>query len=139
MHKDKAYEHIKQNLSANEEMIGFFMAQSDLKFWLFVLIGPLAALSFKNYFIAVTNTGLHFHSLNLPGKFSQHDFFPYDAIDSGVIKKGKNRIPMKFKFDNGRKLKISAIKKGLKRTAKIDESTLQFLKENIQQTNIQQS
>ncbi len=80
MHKDKASEHIKQNLSSNEDLIGFFYAQKLPKFWLYFLIGPLSFLAIKFYFVAVTNKGIHFHMLNMLGKFSQHDFFSYNEI-----------------------------------------------------------
>ena len=59
MHKDKALEHIKQKLSSKEDLIGFFYAQKPPKFWLFFIIGPLAMLSIRHYFVAVTNTGIH--------------------------------------------------------------------------------
>lgn len=109
------------------------MAQRPFKIWLFFLIGPLAVLSMKSYFVAVTSKGLHFHTLNLLGKFSQHDFFSYNEIDSVKIGNGALQIPMKYTFSNGRKLKIKAQKKGMERVAKIDEKTLEFLKKNVQQ------
>lgn len=135
MHKNEALTHIKNKLTSDEELIGFFMAQKPFKIWLFVLIGPLAVLSMKPYYIAVTNKGVHFHLLNLLGKFSKHDFFKFEEIDSLKIGNGVMRIAMKYVFSNGRKLKIKAQKKGLDRIAKIDEATLQYLKNAIRQTS----
>lgn len=133
MHKHQAYEHIKQTLPEDQELIGFFIAQRCLQIWLFLLIGPLALLNQKAYFVAVTNKGVHFYGLNLLGKFSQHDFFTYDEIDSLKIGKGMLQIPMKYKFAGGKKLNIRAQKKGVDRVAKIDEATLEFLKKNTEQ------
>ena len=131
MHKDTAFEHIKKATPTDEELIGYFMATKPFKIWLFVVIGPLAALSMKQYFVAITNAGVHFYKLNLLGKFSQHDFFSYDEIESIKIGKGAMWIPMKFKFASGRKLKVKAQKKGLDRVAKIDDKTLEYIKQNI--------
>jgi len=134
MHKDESLILLKNNFSNGEELIGFFMAQRPFKIWLFFLIGPLAALSMKSYIIAVTNKGMHFQALNLIGKFSQHDFFDYNEIDSFSIGRGILQIPMKYMFTSGRKLKIKAQKKGRESVAKINDETLDFLKKNIQQT-----
>lgn len=134
MHKDAALAHIQNHLSPEERLIGFFAAQRPMKFWLFFLIGPLAALSAKAYYLGVTDKGVHFHALNLLGKFSQHDFFAYDEIANVKIGSGMLQIPMKFTFKNGRKLTVRAQKKGLDRVAKIDEQALAALKQNIAQS-----
>ncbi len=131
MHKDKALEHIKQKLSSKEDLIGFFYAQKPPKFWLFFIIGPLAMLSIRHYFVAVTNTGIHFYKLNMMGKFSQHDFFSYNEIEKIKIKKGTLTLPLIFFFSNGTKLKLKAQKKGLERVAKLEEKTLEYMKKNI--------
>ena len=133
MHKDESLILLKNNFSNGEELIGSFMAKRPFKIWLFFLIGPLAVLSMKWYLIAVTNKGMHFQSLNLIGKFSQHDFFDYNEIDSFSIGRGILQITMKYMFTSGRKLKIKAQKKG-RENYKINDITLDFLKNNIQQT-----
>ena len=131
MNKDKASNHIKQNLPSNEDLIGFFQAQSPPKFWLYFIMGPLATLAIKFYFIAVTNKGVYFFKLNLLGKFTQQDFFSYDEIEKTEIGKGTLTVPMMFFFTNGTKLKIKAQKKGLERVAKLEEKTLDYMKKNI--------
>jgi hypothetical protein len=131
MHKDKACEHIKQNLSSNEDLVGFFQAQKPCKFWLYFIIGPLILLATRNYFIAVTNKGIHFHMLNFLGKYSQHDFFSYTEIEKIKIGKGVITIPITFFFSNGAKLKIKAFKKGVKDMAKLEENTLDYINKHI--------
>lgn len=130
MHKDKALAHIKKDLASEEELIGFFQAQGAFRLWLFFIIGPLAVLSLRQYFVAVTNKGIHFHLLNILGKFSQHDFFSYDEIKKIEIGKGMLQIPIKFFFEN-KKLKIKAQKKGFERVATVDEKTLDYIKNNV--------
>jgi hypothetical protein len=131
MHKDKAEEHIKQNLSSNEDLVGFFQAINFPKLWLRLLLGPLMGFAMKQYFIAVTNKGIHFHMLNRLGKFSHHDFFFYNEIEKIKIKKGTLTLPLIFFFSNGTELKLKAQKKGLERVAKIDEKTLDYIKQHI--------
>jgi hypothetical protein len=131
MHKDKAHEHIKQNMSSNEELIGFFQALKPCKLWIHFIIGPLAAFAIRHYFIAVTNKGIHFHMLNLSGNFSQQDFFDYKEIEKIEIKNGVMTTPITFFFANGTKIKIKAQKKGVERVAKLEEKTLDYIKKNI--------
>ena len=133
MHKDKAFEHLKNNISPEEEILDFFHASKIFNIWLFVLMGPLAVLTIKGYFVAVTNKGLHFHALSLLGKFSQHDFFAYTEIECVKIGRGILQIPMKFTFANGRKLKIRAQKTGVNSVAKVHDKTLTFLREVIRE------
>ena len=85
----------------------------------------------KHYFVAATNTGIHFHKLNMMGKFSQHDFFPYNEIEKIKIKKGTLTLPRIFFFSNGTELVLKAQKKGLERVAKLEEKTLEYMKKNI--------
>jgi len=75
MNKEAAKAHILKNLMSGDSLVGFFIAQQPFKLWLFFIIGPLAVFSMKQYFIAVTQKGIHFHRLNLLGKFASDDFF----------------------------------------------------------------
>ena len=131
MQKDKASDYIKQNLSSKEDLVGFFQATKFPKLWLQLLLGPLMGFAVKHYFVAVTNTGIHFHKLNMMGKFSQHDFFPYNEIEKIKIKKGTLTLPLIFFFSNGTELVLKAQKKGLERAAKLEEKTLEYMKKNI--------
>lgn len=131
MNKEKAKEQIEKNLIQDDVLIGFFYAQQPFKIWLFFLIGPLAVLSMKHHFIGVSEKGMYFHPLNLLGKFSGHDFFKYDEIESVKIGKGLIQRPMKFKFINGRNLKLKAQLKGVDRAAKINVETQQHMEKNI--------
>lgn len=131
MHKDKALIIIQNSLEHNENLIGFFQAAEQPKMWLWFLIGPIATLAIKNYFVAVTNKGIHFHRLNLIGKFVKHDFLTYDEIEKIKLGTGKLQIPLNVSFKNGRKISLKAQKKGFSSVATIDEATMQYLK-NIQ-------
>lgn len=131
MNKEKAQEHIENNLSQDDALIGFFYAQQPPKFWLFFVIGPLAILSMKNHFVGISAKGIYFHQLNLLGKFTGHDFFRYDEIESVRIGKGVLQRPMKFLFKNGRDIMIKAQLKGVDKVAKLNEVTQQYIENNI--------
>jgi hypothetical protein len=131
MDKDKVKEHIQKHMEQDDVLIGFFYAQQALKIWLFVLIGPFAAFSMKFYFVGVTSKGIHFHRLNLFGKFAGHDFFEYDEIENVKIGKGLLQRPMKFQFKNGRSLKLKAQLKGVEKVAKLNEVTQVYIENNI--------
>lgn len=132
MQKQEALAHIEQNLESGEELIGYFMAQSTSWKWLIFLIGPLAFLTLRVYFVGVSNRGIHFHQINFMGnKFIQHDKFRYEEIEKAKIGWGFLQLPIKFFFKNERKFKINAQLKGVERVAKIDEATLDFLKSRL--------
>ena len=131
MDKDKVKQHIQKHMEQDDVLIGFFYTQQALKIWLFVLIGPFAAFSMKFYFVGVTKKGIHFHRLNLFGKFADHDFFKYDEIENVKIGKGLLQRPMKFQFKNGRNLKLKAQLKGVEKVAKLNEVTQVYIENNI--------
>jgi len=131
MNKETAKEHILKNLIQGDSLIGFFVAQQSFKIWLFFLIGPLAVLSMKSYFVAATQKGIYFHRLNLLGKFADSDFFEFNEIESIKISRGILQCPMIFKFKNGRSIKIKAQLKGIERVAKFTEETRQHIQNNI--------
>lgn len=131
MNKEKAQEYIQAHLNENDSLIGFFQAIETPKIWLYFLIGPLAALSMKYYFLAVTEKGIHFHKLSMLGKFAGSDFFKFNEIESVKIGKGLIQRPMMFKFKNSRKLKINAQLKGVEKVAKITENVQQHIERNI--------
>jgi len=131
MKKEKAQEHIVSNLADNDSLVGFFYAQQPFKIWLFFIIGPLAVLSMKYYFIAVTTKGVHFHRLNILGKFADNDFFKFAEIENVKIGKGIVQRPMKFNFNNGRSIKIKAQLKGVERVAKLTENIQKHIENNI--------
>lgn len=132
MNKEKVLTYIKQHLSSKEDFIGFFQAQKKPGLWLYFMIGPLSLLAIRAYFIAVTDKGIHFHRLNFFGKFSGHDFFSFEEITKIKTRKGMIKLPIVFFFSNGRKLKIKALKKGRKNVARIEDSTLDYIKKRIQ-------
>lgn len=131
MNKEQAQQHIEKNLAAGNSLVGFFMAMQPFKIWLFFLIGPLAVLSMKYYFVAVTKKGLTFYRLNMLGNFSNSDSFDFNEIESVKIGKGMLQRPMKFKFNNGRSLYIKAQLKGVEKVAKITDEVQRYIENNI--------
>ncbi|VVS95516.1 hypothetical protein [Desulfoluna spongiiphila] len=131
MNKEQAQEHIESCLKENESLVGFFQAMELPKFWLYFIIGPLAAISLKTYFLGVTETGLYFHKLSLLGKFNNYDFFRFDEIESVKIGKGFMQRPMTFRFKNNRKIKIKAQLKGVEKVAKMSTDVQQHIEKNI--------
>lgn len=131
MTKEMAQAHIEQNLTQGDSLVGFFFAQQPFKSWLYLFIGPLAILCMKYYFVAVTTKGVHFHRLNMSGKFSDNDFFEFAEIANVKIGKGILRKPMRFQFRNGRDIKINAQLKGVEKVAKLTEVTQQHIENNI--------
>lgn len=135
MHKDKAKEHILKTLDKDETLIGFFQATKLPKIWLYLLIGPLASLNTKLYFIALTNKGVRFYPLTLIGNFHENtDFFKYPEIETIQIKDGILQMPMLFKFVNGNSIKVRALKKGVERAAKLTEESLSYLRSKVNVT-----
>lgn len=130
MKKDDVKMEIMKNFNQDEQLVGFFIAQSRPAFWLYFLLGPLTALSMKMYYVGVTNKGVHFHKLNFLGKFSQHDFFSFSEIQNVKVGKGLLQTPMQYTFTNGKKLKLQAQKKGLEHVAKIDDQTVAYIAEH---------
>jgi hypothetical protein len=131
MDKERAHEHIKRNLREHDSLIGFFQAIEPPKIWLFFLIGPLAALRMRMYFLAVTTKGLHFHRLNLLGKFKEHDYFDFCEIERVEVGKGVLQRPMKFHFKNNRKIKVKAQLKGVEKVAKLTADVQRHIEDNI--------
>ncbi len=131
MKTEIARKHIQSNIASDDSLIGFFYAAHPFKWWLFFLVGPIAIISVKYLFVAVTKNGLAFHRLNFFGRFSGSDFFSYEEIAGLKIGKGLMRRPMKFHFTNGRSLKINAQIKGVASVAKMSASLQKHIESSI--------
>lgn len=131
MNKENAQKYIQDHLNENDSLIGFFMAVQPPKIWLFLLIGPLAILSMRNYFVAVTEKGIYLHKLTFLGKFSNCDFFSFNEIESVKIGKGLLQRPITFKFKNSRELMLKAQLKGTDKVAKITDIVQKHIENNI--------
>ena len=131
MNKDKAQQHISACLNDGDDLIGFFQAIEPPKIWLFFLLGPLAILSMKSYFVAVGEQGVYFHRLNLLGKADTHDFFSFDEIEHLKVGNGVLQRPMWFSFNNGRKIKIKGQLKGVEKVAKLTPEVQAHLEKQI--------
>ena len=131
MDKAKAQQHIQQNLASGDSLVGFFYTIQPYKSWLFLFLGPLAALSMKYYFVAVTQAGITFHRMNMLGKFAEADRFAYADISSIKIGKGLLQRPMLLAFKNGRKLKIKAQLRGVDKVAKLTDDVQRYIESHI--------
>lgn len=131
MRKDIAEEHIIQKLNRNDALIGFFQAITPIRFWMFLVIGPFAALGIRTYFVAVSEQGIYFHLLSMFGKIRHMDFFTFDEIHNLKIGKGMIQRPMQFSFFNGRQLKVKAQLKSLDRVAKIKPEVQAYLENKV--------
>tara|TARA_A100001015_G_scaffold312144_1_gene416727 strand:- start:838 stop:1242 length:405 start_codon:yes stop_codon:yes gene_type:complete len=129
--KEIAEKHIVENLAQDDELVGFFEAVQPFKFWLFFVIGPLAVLSMKNYFVAVTKRGVCFYRLNLLGKFAGSDFFKFNDIENVKIGNGILQRPFLFQFKNGRKLKINALVRGVEKISKLNDNVQKYIESNV--------
>ena len=131
MKKELVHEHIEKNMEPNDTLIGFFYAISPPKLALFFLIGPLAGLCMRIYFLAVTEKGLYFHKLNMIGKFKECDFFEFNEIEKVKIGKGFLQRPLNFYFKNKRKIKLKAQLKGSNKVALITPEIQSYIESKV--------
>jgi hypothetical protein len=120
-------EFILPRLKQDEELVGFFQASYTPSLGWFFLIGPLMFFGMKTYYVAVTNRGIHLHKLSLLGKLETYNFFSYAEISKMKLGKGFLQAPLQMVFTNGRKLMIKVQMKGVKKVAKLDDKTREFL------------
>jgi RNAse (barnase) inhibitor barstar len=131
MKKMKLDERIRTDLGPGEGLLGFFVAQIPFKFWWFFLVGPIAVLGIKTYYIAASDKGMHFYGMNIVGQIEQHDYFPYDAIRVLEMKSGWMQMPLRFEFKNHNELKVRAQRKGAKTVPKLTDDLINTLKEKL--------
>lgn len=128
MDKNKALnEFITPQLHPEERLIGFFQAQYLPSLWWFLLIGPLLYLGMRIYMVAITDRGLQLHKLGMLGGVSNSDYFTWEEIIGLKFGSGLLQAPLHLTFANGRKLLLKVQLKGVKRVAKLDEATKEFL------------
>ena len=133
MHRDQARERIEKDITEGDELIGFFQATYFPRFWwlLVVLVTPIAFLTIRYYFVAVSKHGLCFYKLTFMGKFRDADFFTYDEIESAMVGGGFLTRPIMFRFINGRKLKLKGQLKGVDKIAKLTPEVSAYIVNNI--------
>ncbi|MBF4437304.1 hypothetical protein ERJ77_23040, partial [Vibrio anguillarum] len=69
--------------------------------------------------------------LSLLGKFKEHDFFEFSEIESVKIGKGLLQRPMKFTFQNNRKITVRAQLKGVGKVAKLLPEVQQYIESRM--------
>jgi hypothetical protein len=132
MNKETAHQYILSNMEPDDNLVGFFIAQGSFPLlWCFI-IGPLAILMLKQYYVAFSEKGVYFIRLNLLGKPSNTDLMLFSEIENVKIGKGMLQRPMLFRFTNGKKLKIKAQIKGVKKVATLKDDVQQHLERNVQ-------
>ena len=130
MKYQKAKEHIDSFIQPDEMFHGWFIGQY-YNLALIFIIGPLAWLTLRFYYFAVTDKGIHIHRLGLSDQFEYSDFFPYSSITSLSFKKGFLQKSVRFSFDTGRSLRVQAITKGVASVPKLTDEILKILESNI--------
>ena len=85
----------------------------------------------KQYYVAATDKGVHFHKMSFLGKPLKTDFLTYDEIKKIDAGKGFITRKLKFTFGNGRKLSIDACLKGNKKIPKLDDKLLSYMQEKV--------
>ncbi|MEH6633460.1 MAG: hypothetical protein V7776_21805 [Halopseudomonas aestusnigri] len=134
MNKDQAETLIREHLSKDEKLVDFFMAYSTptFSFWWYLLIGPLAYTGTRQYFVGVTDKGIHFHKLGLMGKPQQRYYFTFEEVVSIKIRSFFLSYDLVFLFFNKRQLKLCFYKIGVhKKPAKLTLEILDYIKQKI--------
>lgn len=131
MKKEKVEQHITAILGENETLESYFLAQELHRRW-FLLLGPLAALTLRSYYIAVTSEGVHFHRVDLRDRIAMSDFFSYSEITAVNVKGGMLQKPLRFSFSNGRTLKVKAQVKGVASVPKLTAETETILLSRVE-------
>lgn len=132
MNKEKANEYILSTMEPDDKLIGFFIAQGPFPILWFFIIGPLALLMLRQYYVAISEKGVYFIKLNLLGKPSNTDLMSFAEIENVKIGKGMMQRPMLFRFTNGKRLKVKAQLKGVKRVAVLTPEVQTHLERNVQ-------
>ena len=123
---------VKSEITVGEELVNFFGARTPVKLWLFFFIGPLSVLFVTGYFLAITDRGVHFYRLkkqmfSAKLNIANHDFFSWNEIDKVKVGRGLIQATVKFKFSNGKKIKLKCQVGGLKHIPKLDEKGKELL------------
>lgn len=98
-------------LQEAESYIGAFMGRTGIKWGWFLLIGPLAVCTMKQYQIVVTNKRVIFGKLSLFGTPTTIDQFKYNDIRGITVRKRILTFKIGFIFNNGRRLYLDATHK----------------------------
>lgn len=131
MNKNKAHEYILSVKEADDRLIGFFLAQGPFPILWYFIIGPLAFLMVRRYYVAVSEKGVYFTKLNLLGKPANTDRMLFSEIERAEIGNGILQRPILFRFTNGKKLKVKAQLKGVKSVAVLTPDVQTYLERNV--------
>lgn len=130
MKKEKIEKHIIELITDQEKLEGYFQAQNHYTFWDYIKIGMSDGVVF-NFYVAVTDIGLHFVYIDEKDQVDRVDFYPYQEISSFKAGSGFMQRPLKFSFSQGDDLKIKAQLKGLEVVPKYTDRIESILHEKI--------
>jgi Bacterial PH domain len=100
-------------LKPGEHYLGAFLGRTKINWAWFFVIGPLAALTMKQFQVMVTDQRVVFGRLSMMGRLAGIDTFPLAEIEAASFKKGMLTYTITFKFKNGRSLTLDANHKGI--------------------------
>ena len=132
MRNETAKRHIDDHLEPGDSVVGWFGGVSWPRLWVWFLLGPLAVLGLRQWFIAVSHRGVYFHRISLIAKPEGYDFFRYDEITECDVGRGYLNKPMRFLFNNNRRLKVRAQSRGLKHVPKLTPEVQEHLVQRVQ-------
>jgi hypothetical protein len=123
--KDAA-EKVQEMLKENEEIKGEFIANCMPPLYWYFIIGPLAAVMMKQYWITLTDKRMFFTRLNMLQKPLVTDDFNYESISKSITTGKVLTRTMTFEL-NGKKLKLTIpFRKSIKKNM-LSPETLEYL------------
>jgi hypothetical protein len=123
---------VKSEIKVGEQLVNYFGASTPYKYWLFIFIGPLYFLLVTHYLIAITDHGVHFYRLKMQMfsaklRVANHDFFAWNEIEKVKVGWGLILATVRFRFSNGKKLKLKCQVGGVKHIPKLDKRGKELL------------
>ncbi|MES1924461.1 hypothetical protein [Salinisphaera sp. T31B1] len=116
--------HARKRLAAGDRLIGVFQAVQMPRFWLCLVIGPLAGLLIKSWFVAVTEQAVVFYRRPLLGGIADGQPVPYERISALHIGRAGMTRALRFVFADGSQRRLKAQNKGRAGVATLDPPTL---------------
>jgi hypothetical protein len=99
-----------------EAIIGAFMGRTPIVWGWFLLLGPLAFCTMKQYQVIVTDKRVIFGKLSFIGSLTTIDQFAFKDIQGITLRRGMLAYKIGFYFNNGRRLILHANHKAVRAT-----------------------
>lgn len=101
-------------LQEGETYVGAFMGRTPIIWGWFLLIGPLAVCTMKQYQILVTDKRIIFGRLAFFGTLTTIDQFAFNEIRGINLRRGMLSYKIGFYFNNGNRLALLANHKAVR-------------------------